>query len=218
MLLGNHEFSNLKWILVFFFNQKSWKGSWLCVHVSRPWVVIIRSKSWDWFILLQIEILGLVLCIHMVLWLVPSCLSLRPLPAQQFVTGNVLSAKCRRIIRWKCTTRPGILPCVRKDRTGLRVFVLSDLHTDYSENMTWVKHISIVTHKKDVLLVAGDVAETFKNFVQTMSLLKDRFEHVFYVPGNHDLWCRWEKEEYVRNDFLGLHFWITCWFRLLNDK
>lgn len=88
------------------------------------------------------------------------------------------------------------MPCVSKEGTGLRVFVLSDLHTDYSENMTWVKHISRVTHKKDVLLVAGDVAETFKNFLQTMSLLKDRFEHVFYVPGNHDLWCRWEKEDY----------------------
>lgn len=132
----------------------------------------------------------------MVLWLVPSCPSLRTLPAHQFVTGNVLSASCRRITRWKCTTRPGIFPPVSKDTTGLRVFVLSDLHTDYSENMAWVKHISIVTHKKDVLLVAGDVAETYKNFVQTMSLLKDRFEHVFYVPGNHDLWCRWEKEDY----------------------
>lgn len=146
----------------------------------------------------------------MVLWLIPSCRSSHTLPACQFVTENVLSAKSRRIVRWKCTRRPEILPCVSKKITGLRVYVLSDLHTDYSENMTWVKHISMVTHKKDVLLVAGDVAETFKKFVQTMSLLKDRFEHVFYVPGNHDLWCRWEKEDYVRTSFLGMHFRITC--------
>lgn len=143
----------------------------------------------------------------MVLWLFSSCPSLRTLPACQFVTSNVLSANSRRIIRWKCTTRQGIFPCVSEERTGLRVLVLSDLHTDYSENMTWVKHISTVTHKKDVLLVAGDVAETFKNFVQTMSLLKDRFQHVFYVPGNHDLWCRWEKEDHVRNNFFGQAFW-----------
>lgn len=68
--------------------------------------------------------------------------------------------------------------------------MLSDLHTDYSENMTWVECLSTVKHKRDVLLVAGDVAETYNNFVLTMSLLKERFEHVFYVPGNHDLWCR----------------------------
>ncbi|OVA10771.1 Phosphoesterase domain [Macleaya cordata] len=77
---------------------------------------------------------------------------------------------------------------------GLRVFVLSDLHTDYSENMSWVKCLSTKRYKKDVLLVAGDVAETYNNFILTMSLLKDRFKHVFYVPGNHDLWCRWEGE------------------------
>ncbi|RZB61984.1 hypothetical protein D0Y65_044322 [Glycine soja] len=34
-------------------------------------------------------------------------------------------------------------------------------------------------------------------FVVTMSLLKERFEHVFYVPGNHDLWCRREGQNYV---------------------
>lgn len=146
----------------------------------------------------------------MVLWLVPSWPTLRTRPVCKFVTGNELSGNCRRIVRWKCTRRPEILPCVSKERTGLRVFVLSDLHTDYAENMMWVNHISMVTHKKDILLVAGDVAETFKNFVQTMSLLKDRFEHVFYVPGNHDLWCRWEKEKYVRNTILGMHFRITC--------
>ncbi|XP_059453472.1 uncharacterized protein LOC132184010 isoform X3 [Corylus avellana] len=56
--------------------------------------------------------------------------------------------------------------------------------------MKWVKSLSTVRHRKDVLLVAGDVAETYDNFVLTMSLLKDGFEHVFYVPGNHDLWCR----------------------------
>ncbi|KAL5562991.1 hypothetical protein UlMin_032738 [Ulmus minor] len=30
-----------------------------------------------------------------------------------------------------------------------------------------------------------------------MSILKDRFNHVFYVPGNHDLWCHWEGEDYL---------------------
>ncbi|KAF6165644.1 hypothetical protein GIB67_010680 [Kingdonia uniflora] len=80
---------------------------------------------------------------------------------------------------------------------GLRVFVLSDLHTDYSENMDWVKSLSTIRYRNDVLIVAGDVAETYNDFVFTMSLLKDRFEHVFYVPGNHDLWCRWEGDNYL---------------------
>ncbi|XLS59931.1 hypothetical protein HN51_009686 [Arachis hypogaea] len=45
--------------------------------------------------------------------------------------------------------------------------------------------------------VPGDVAETYDLFVVTMSLLKERFEHVFYVPRDHDLWCRPEGQKYV---------------------
>ncbi|CAK7338645.1 unnamed protein product [Dovyalis caffra] len=96
-----------------------------------------------------------------------------------------------------CITRPQILPCAADsfgDASGFRVFVLSDLHTDYPENMKWVKSLSTKAYKNDVLLLAGDVAETYRNFHFTMSLFRDRFQHVFYVPGNHDLWCRTEPE------------------------
>ncbi|XP_028756542.1 uncharacterized protein LOC114715817 [Neltuma alba] len=93
--------------------------------------------------------------------------------------------------------RPQILPSVLGVTSGLRVFVVSDLHTDYAENMKWVKCLSSINHKKDVLLVAGDVAETYDKFVVTLSLLKERFQHVFFVPGNHDLWCRRDGENYV---------------------
>ncbi|KAF8036022.1 hypothetical protein BT93_C1903 [Corymbia citriodora subsp. variegata] len=104
---------------------------------------------------------------------------------------------------WKrgCTRRLDILPSLNGDGPGLRVFVLSDLHTDYSENMMWVECLSTAKHKRDVLLVAGDVAETYNNFVLTMSLLKERFKHVFYVPGNHDLWCRRESDVSACKDY-----------------
>lgn len=98
----------------------------------------------------------------------------------------------RAVINTACTFRPSILVPTRAVETGLRVFVVSDLHTDYYENMAWVRGLSRERHKNNVLLVAGDVAETCKNFISTMLLLKDRFAHVFYVPGNHDLWCRHE--------------------------
>ncbi|MQL72226.1 hypothetical protein Taro_004557 [Colocasia esculenta] len=90
----------------------------------------------------------------------------------------------------------------RHGRAGAaRVFVLSDLHTDYEENMAWVRRMSSEEYKGDVLLVPGDVAETYKNFVTTMSMLRRRFRSVFFVPGNHDLWCRREGGIYL--DSLG---------------
>nr|GMC73289.1 Calcineurin-like phosphoesterase domain, apaH type [Ipomoea batatas] len=127
----------------------------------------------------------------MSLSIVPSCLGLRM--SQQLVNSGCLQQEMRF---WNCgrlmmkvaqVIRPRIIPCIEANANGLQVFVLSDLHTDYSENMTWVRGLSrTVGQNKDVLLVAGDVAETRNNFVLTMSLLKDRFAHVFFVPGNHD--------------------------------
>lgn len=138
--------------------------------------------------------------LHMLVGFIPSCLSVSQKPLSlNSLSNRIALGKYKRGIRRCCIKRPQILPSTSGDAVGLRVFVLSDLHTDYAENMKWVKSISTMRHKKDVLLVAGDVAETYENFVLTMSLLKDGFEHVFYVPGNHDLWCRRDGEDNVRN-------------------
>ncbi|KAK6261527.1 hypothetical protein QUC31_007343 [Theobroma cacao] len=120
-----------------------------------------------------------------------SCLSL----STNSLSEKIAFKKYRRGIKRGCIKRPQILPTALRDGFGLRVFVLSDLHTDYPENMAWVRSFPTKRHNKDVLLVAGDVAEMYDNFVLTMSLLRDRFEYVFYVPGNHDLWCRWERDD-----------------------
>ncbi|EYU34188.1 hypothetical protein ABFS82_03G030600 [Erythranthe guttata] len=94
--------------------------------------------------------------------------------------------------------RPAIeTPITAAAADGTKVFVVSDLHTDYPENMSWVKSLPRRTHDNDVLVVAGDVAETSANFVQTMSFLKDKFRHVFFVPGNHDLWLRREETPFL---------------------
>ncbi|KAK4283287.1 hypothetical protein QN277_000253 [Acacia crassicarpa] len=126
-----------------------------------------------------------------------SCLSLSRLPhCSNYFSQGIKNNHGRRVKKVDLG-RPLILPSVLGVTSGSRVFVVSDLHTDYAENMKWVKWLSSIEHKKDVLLVAGDVAETYDNFVVTLSLLKERFQHVFFVPGNHDLWCRREGENYV---------------------
>ncbi|KAL5225776.1 hypothetical protein ABZP36_012415 [Zizania latifolia] len=82
-----------------------------------------------------------------------------------------------------------------------RVFVVSDLHTDYRENMDWVLRLPVGGGAAgvgvDALVVAGDVAETRDNFARTMAALRERFGAVFYVPGNHDLWLRRENGRYM---------------------
>ncbi|KMT03393.1 hypothetical protein BVRB_8g190810 [Beta vulgaris subsp. vulgaris] len=104
--------------------------------------------------------------------------------------------RSRNRIKRVGTRSSRIYASVHKYMENKRVFVLSDLHTDYTENMTWVRCISSTSHQEDILLVAGDVAETYDKFFSTMSLLTSRFKHVFFVPGNHDLWCRKEGEDF----------------------
>ncbi|KAJ8750191.1 hypothetical protein K2173_014106 [Erythroxylum novogranatense] len=130
----------------------------------------------------------------MVVRSLPSCLTLNQRPS---CCSKHIPFKLRNPTRIGCITRPSILPSPLGHAFGFRVFSISDLHTDYPDNMAWVNRLCPTTHKNDVLLVAGDVAETYQNFHLTMSLLKDRFGHVFFIPGNHDLWLRRDKEQYL---------------------
>lgn len=130
-----------------------------------------------------------------------------------YTTDRSVPRTYRRDVKICCIRRQKNLPSKKLhheygDCASPRVFVLSDLHTDYPENMAWVKCLSTVKFRGDTLLVAGDVAETYKNFVLTMSQLKDRFQSIFYVPGNHDLWCRSDGENYVRIFSLFLFIYL----------
>ncbi|XP_022994628.1 uncharacterized protein LOC111490283 [Cucurbita maxima] len=136
----------------------------------------------------------------MVAAFIPCCLNFSP-KLGHFNRPLIHAAVCKnhRGVRLKScgVARPQILSPAFEEEDGLRVFVLSDLHTDYQENMNWINCLSSVKYRDDVLLVAGDVAESYSNFVSTMALLKDKFERVFFVPGNHDLWCRREGDNYL---------------------
>eukprot|EP00241_Pyramimonas_parkeae_P006265 CAMPEP_0114259434 /NCGR_PEP_ID=MMETSP0058-20121206/19892_1 /TAXON_ID=36894 /ORGANISM="Pyramimonas parkeae, CCMP726" /LENGTH=394 /DNA_ID=CAMNT_0001374483 /DNA_START=1251 /DNA_END=2435 /DNA_ORIENTATION=- len=54
----------------------------------------------------------------------------------------------------------------------------------------WVQGLSTSAHLQDVAIIAGDITDKLEILEETMQLLVDRFAHVFFTPGNHDLWCR----------------------------
>ncbi|CAJ1358425.1 unnamed protein product [Effrenium voratum] len=74
------------------------------------------------------------------------------------------------------------------DSKQIRIWALSDIHTDKKENMEWVDKLP--EFRDDVLILAGDVANTMEVLQQTLLLLKKRFARVFFCPGNHDLWTQ----------------------------
>jgi hypothetical protein len=72
----------------------------------------------------------------------------------------------------------------------MRIFAVSDLHTDFAENRRRLERISSTSYSQDVLVVAGDIADHLKIIEWTLRKLRSQFGAVFYVPGNHELWVR----------------------------
>ena len=73
---------------------------------------------------------------------------------------------------------------------AMRVFAVSDIHTDYPENLEWIKSLTAEEFGGDALIVAGDVSDDEKTLLETFSHLSETFRHVFFVAGNHELYLR----------------------------
>ena len=70
----------------------------------------------------------------------------------------------------------------------MRIFAISDIHIDYPENLNWFNRLSQSDYKDDILILAGDIADSLSLLEKAFTDLKNRFLEVLYVPGNHDLW------------------------------
>lgn len=69
-----------------------------------------------------------------------------------------------------------------------RLLAVSDLHVAYSENREIVEGMR--PHSAaDWLILAGDVSETVEDLKWVLGTLRDRFDTVIWVPGNHELWA-----------------------------
>src|SRR6185503_13663672 len=72
----------------------------------------------------------------------------------------------------------------------MRLFATSDLHTDYKENFRWLQTLSDTEYRRDTLIVAGDVSDRLEVIRETLLLLRAKFRHLLFTPGNHELWVR----------------------------
>lgn len=45
-------------------------------------------------------------------------------------------------------------------------------------------------YQEDTLILAGDISDDQAILRSTFELMVRKFQHVFFVPGNHDLWVR----------------------------
>lgn len=70
--------------------------------------------------------------------------------------------------------------------TRSSIFAVSDLHVDHPENRTVVDRLRPES-ESDWLIVCGDVADSPADVKWALRILRERFERVIWVPGNHEL-------------------------------
>lgn len=86
----------------------------------------------------------------------------------------------------------------------MRVWAVSDVHTDYAENLAWCDSMSGETGS-DCMILAGDVSDNLDIFRATLICFTSKYKYVFFVPGNHDLWTRREERgKHTSLEKLGL--------------
>jgi len=60
----------------------------------------------------------------------------------------------------------------------MRIFAVSDLHTDFAENRRRLQQVSLTAYLHDVLIVAGDIADDLKIIDWTLRKLRSQFGRV----------------------------------------
>jgi 3',5'-cyclic AMP phosphodiesterase CpdA len=86
---------------------------------------------------------------------------------------------------------------------------VSDLHVGYSENREIVENL-VPNSPGDWLIVCGDVAETVEDIEWALSVLRNRFDTVIWVPGNHELWTHPKDAVQLRGVPRYQHLVQTC--------
>jgi len=93
----------------------------------------------------------------------------------------------------------GLTPAV--EGAPVCVYAVSDIHTDMKGNMEQIT--SWPPRPDDVLLLAGDISNDMNVLRATFEAVRERFGHVFYCPGNHDLWVH--KSDGCKDSIEKLH-------------
>tara|TARA_B110000858_G_scaffold198091_1_gene262522 strand:- start:4676 stop:5437 length:762 start_codon:yes stop_codon:yes gene_type:complete len=83
----------------------------------------------------------------------------------------------------------------------MRVFVVSDIHADYAENLAWILSLEHKEYANDILILAGDVTDKMPLLEQVFIALAASFKAVLFVPGNHELWVQGEDFDCSLNKF-----------------
>lgn len=104
----------------------------------------------------------------------------------EFATAAIPSGGVDEMLGWFDHMRSDNGMLGRKIDATRCVYGVSDLHTDNEECMRWL--VSLPCMHEDTIIIAGDIGTDESVIKISLDILLSKFQHVFYVPGNHELW------------------------------
>ncbi|QIW99623.1 hypothetical protein AMS68_005141 [Peltaster fructicola] len=75
-----------------------------------------------------------------------------------------------------------------------RLWAISDIHVSYKSNRDEFAKIK-AQDPDDGLILAGDVGESIEQLNEVFKIAKEHFKHVFWAPGNHELYSSGSSSE-----------------------
>ncbi|CAM2009854.1 metallophosphoesterase family protein [Acanthopleuribacter pedis] len=93
-----------------------------------------------------------------------------------------------------------------KEPTG-SLYAISDMHLDFKKNMEALHQLPIFPGSR--LITGGDLCTKPEHLRTALSILTQRFDRVYWVPGNHELWSskKPESEESARG--VDKYLWLV---------
>lgn len=92
---------------------------------------------------------------------------------------------------------------------GGSLLAIGDLHITYPENRRILEGLRALS-RRDWLIVCGDVSELSGELEWALGVLRERFDTVIWVPGNHDLWSTPEDPVKLRGEARYRHLVDIC--------
>mmetsp|Transcript_12035 Transcript_12035/g.17911 ORF Transcript_12035/g.17911 Transcript_12035/m.17911 type:complete len:303 (-) Transcript_12035:878-1786(-) len=87
-------------------------------------------------------------------------------------------------------------------KNEIRIWTMSDIHTDHQKNMEIMKDIATWKDRGyvgdyDVMIISGDVSSKIEIIKKTLSYVKESFNKIFFIIGNSEL--RLRRSEHFEN-------------------
>lgn len=120
------------------------------------------------------------------------------------------SACLKELVLWKSATAGARFNArfwtdLKRPKGTTRIFALSDIHFDHKENEDWVHSIDDHAFLDDVLIIAGNMADTKGAIVRGLTAFKSKFRRVFYTVGNHEMFIHHNEHTKYPDSFAKLH-------------